>query len=227
VYDNKHAAINEGVLTIEAVRTANGEYRSSRIDTMNHWSFTHGRITATAKLPTGVGTWPALWLLPDERQTPRILAKHGIQDTPDSDLYYAWGGEVDMVEAVGWENKPVSAHMTVHSHASITAGSDTGISEHVQPITDGQTAFHEYSLTKRKGLIEFGVDGRTVHGVERQHGDTLADWPFDDYPYYFIANLAMGGTWGGRMKQEFPPNGIDDSQAPWKFQISELHFQPL
>lgn len=226
IYDDQHATIHNGQLTIEAVRAQAG-YLSSRIDTMGHWSFTHGRVTAVAKLPKGVGTWPAIWFLPDQKQTPAILAEHGIHDTPDSDYYYAWGGEIDMLETVGWQNNPVNNTMSVHSHQSIIAGNSAGISQLVQPVPTGENTFHEYSLTKRNGLIEFGLDGRTVHGVERQQGDTVADWPYDLYRYYLIANLALGGTWGGRMKQDFPPDGIDDSQAPWRFQIAELHYQPL
>jgi beta-glucanase (GH16 family) len=165
--------------------------------------------------------------LPNQSQTPAILARNHITDNPNSNYYYAWGGEIDMLETVGWENDPVNNTMTVHSHRSIAAGSDTGISQLVLPVPTGETEFHEYSLTKRTGLIEFGLDGKTVHGVERQAGDTLAEWPYDDFRYYLIANLAMGGTWGGQMRQEFPPYGIENSHDPWKFEIAALDFQSL
>lgn len=225
VYTNDHATIRDGKLTIQAVRTGKGSYQSSLVDTMNRWGFTHGTITAKAKFPKGVGTWPALWLLPDERDTPAILAKRHINDTPNSDLYYAWGGEIDFAETVGFM-KPVSNNITVHTHKSIESGSD-GMASKIIAVPDGEEAFHEYSVTKKPGHITFGLDGKTVFGIERQHGDTLAEWPFDDYRYYFIANLAMGGSWGGQMKHEYPPLGIDNSQAPWDFEIAELHYQPL
>jgi beta-glucanase (GH16 family) len=227
-YTDTQAIMTKGHLAIEAIKTANG-YKSSRIDTKGLFNFTHGTVTAVAKLPEGVGTWPAIWMLPDATETPRILTKHGIegaQADPNDPTYYAWGGEIDWLETIGANNNPVNNTPAVHTHESITTGVDGGISPFVLPVPDGQKRFHEYGLHKETGLLQFTLDGKVIHEVTRKDGDTLAEWPFDDYRYYLIANLAMGGSWGGRMNKEFPPYGIDDSKGPWKFEIAEMHYQP-
>jgi len=225
IYTKNQATIIHKHLVIEAIKTATG-YESSRINTQGRFNFTHGTITAVAKLPEGVGTWPAIWLLPEEAETPKILKSHGIANHPDSDpAYYAWGGEIDWLETVGAETHPVNNSPAVHTHRSVAAKNEAGISPFVQPVPDGQTKYHEYGLHKESGLLQFTLDGKVVHEVTRKDSDTLRDWPFDDYRYYVIANLAMGGTWGGELRNIYPPNGIDDSKAPWKFQIAEMHYQ--
>ena len=57
--------VEDGVLKITAKREdiAGYEYSSARIITKNKFEFQYGRVDIRAKLPTGVGTWPALWLL--------------------------------------------------------------------------------------------------------------------------------------------------------------------
>lgn len=224
VYTKNHATIKDGLLTIDAVKTATG-YESSRIETKGKFEFTYGTLTAVAKLPDGVGTWPSVWLLPDETATPRILTKDGIIGNPDGDpFYYAWGGEIDFLETVGAENNPVNNQPAVHTHASFSSGNTTGISPVTIAVPDGQQKFHAYGIHKEPGLIQFTLDGKVVHEVKRHKGDTLAQWPFDDYKYYVVANLAMGGTWGGENKADYPPLGIDHTKSPWRFAI-KLTFQ--
>jgi beta-glucanase (GH16 family) len=36
-------------------------YTSARLN--SKFAFTYGRVEVKAKLPTGVGTWPAVWML--------------------------------------------------------------------------------------------------------------------------------------------------------------------
>ena len=57
--------VEDGVLKITAKREdiAGFEYSSARIITRDKFEFQYGRVDIRAKLPTGVGTWPALWLL--------------------------------------------------------------------------------------------------------------------------------------------------------------------
>jgi beta-glucanase (GH16 family) len=223
IYTRDHAKIKNHTLVIDAIKTATG-YASSRIDTRDTFSFTYGTITARAKLPKGVGTWPAIWLLPVEGDTPKVLKKYGIPVNTDDDYYYSYGGEIDILETVGAEDKPVNNQPTAHTYKSRVAG-PTGASTAVVKVPDGQEKFHDYGLRKTPGLLEFTLDGKVVHRFARKAGDDVHTWPYDDYHYYVLANLAMGGTWGGERNKEFPPDGIDDSQAPWQFEIAALHFE--
>lgn len=58
---------------------------SQRIRTKGVFSFRYGRVEARAKLPSGDWTWPAIWMLPEDKK------------------YGGWpaSGEIDIVESRG------------------------------------------------------------------------------------------------------------------------------
>jgi beta-glucanase (GH16 family) len=55
----------DGMLIIEAFseKYQGANYTSGRIMTKGKKEFLYGRIEVRAKLPTGVGMWPAIWML--------------------------------------------------------------------------------------------------------------------------------------------------------------------
>ena len=55
--------VEDGFLKITAISTGGGNYTSSRIKSENLFEFTYGRVEVRAKLPEGGGTWPAIWML--------------------------------------------------------------------------------------------------------------------------------------------------------------------
>ncbi|WP_436756518.1 glycoside hydrolase family 16 protein, partial [Streptomyces sp. URMC 124] len=42
------------------------QFSSGKINTKDHFSLKYGRVDFRAKLPTGNGIWPALWMLPQD-----------------------------------------------------------------------------------------------------------------------------------------------------------------
>ena len=90
----ENARVENGNLIIEARADATAiakfpdwgkqQYSSARLRTLVKASWTYGAVEVRAKLPCGVGTWPAIWMLADDKQTP----------WPDS-------GEIDNMEHVG------------------------------------------------------------------------------------------------------------------------------
>ncbi|MDX1638496.1 MAG: glycoside hydrolase family 16 protein, partial [Balneolaceae bacterium] len=58
----QNVRIEDGKLIIEALKE-NGEWTSARIKTQGKQSFRYVTVKARAKLPTGSGTWPAIWML--------------------------------------------------------------------------------------------------------------------------------------------------------------------
>ena len=54
--------VENGSLIIQAVQS-NGAWTSARIKTQNKRLFTYGLFEFRAKLPTGVGPWPAAWMM--------------------------------------------------------------------------------------------------------------------------------------------------------------------
>ena len=66
-YTNRPAnvLVRNGVLRIKAIREnyKGSGYTSARLVTKNKFDFKYGRVEARARLPKGVGTWPAIWML--------------------------------------------------------------------------------------------------------------------------------------------------------------------
>jgi len=95
----ENARVENGCLVIEArhEKTGTRDYSSARLVTKNKGDWKYGRIEVRAKLPSGTGIWPAIWMLPTD-------VTHG-----------GWprSGEIDIMENVGY--LPDSIFGTVHT----------------------------------------------------------------------------------------------------------------
>ncbi|HKJ43484.1 MAG TPA: glycoside hydrolase family 16 protein [Sunxiuqinia sp.] len=170
--NGENVEVKDGKLIIEA-RYQNGEYTSGRINTKGKRTFTYGIVKMRAKLPAGVGTWPALWMLGENVST----------------VGWPACGELDIMEHVG--KKPGFVHSSIHNPSGHGATPYTGIVEIQNPYSE----FHIYSMEWTKDFITFYVDGRTIYHYQPQK-KTLEDWPFDK-PFFLIFNIAIGGNMGG------------------------------
>ncbi len=167
--------VDKGILTIKA-RNENGLWTSARIKTQYKADWTYGYIEIRAKLPKGVGTWPAIWML------------------PTFDAYGGWprSGEIDIMEHVGFDLDVV--HTTVHTLAyNHKIGTQKNHHEKIPGVTDG---FHIYAILWDEHAIQWFIDGKPFFKFVNEQ-KTSAEWPFDK-PFYLIINLAMGGSWGGQ-----------------------------
>src|SRR4026208_2586222 len=103
----ENARVENGKLIIEARRDSweGHEYTSARLVTKGKGDWTYGRFEVKAKLPSGRGTWPAIWMLPTERS-------YGESYWPDN-------GEIDIMEHVGYDPDVVhgSAHTKAYYHS--------------------------------------------------------------------------------------------------------------
>ena len=98
-YTAENLSVGDGTLTITArqdIAEGDTSYTSSRIRTLGKGDWTYGRFEVRAKLPTGQGLWPAIWLLFSEP------------------TYGQWAasGEIDIMEAIGSE--PGEVFGTLH-----------------------------------------------------------------------------------------------------------------
>src|SRR5262249_48774137 len=98
-----NAYVKGGMLHLRAVKEAlfNFGYTSARLKTRKKdgsplFNQRYGRFEFKAKLPTGKGIWPAIWMLPQDE-------KYG---------GWAASGEIDIVEARGQE--PAKVLGTLH-----------------------------------------------------------------------------------------------------------------
>jgi beta-glucanase (GH16 family) len=190
--DIKNAYVSNGVLTIAALKEnkENREYTSARLVSRNKGDFLYGRIEVKAKLPTGKGTWPAIWMLPTDW------------------LYGDWpkSGEIDIMEHVGYDqdNIVVSVHTESYNHAKKTQKSGT------KKVAGVSNEFHVYRVDWTPYAVRGYVDDQRVLEFVND-GKGYASWPFDK-KFHILLNVAFGGDWGGAM-------GIDASVLPQKMEI--------
>ncbi|AWX44955.1 Glycerophosphodiester phosphodiesterase [Flagellimonas maritima] len=161
------------------------DYTSGSITTKNLAEWTYGRIEIKAKLPKGVGLWPAFWMLGENY----------------SEVGWPECGEIDIMEHVGFD--PDSIFGTIHTKSyNHMRGTEKGKSTFVE---DPYDSYHIYSLLWTPEKMDFLLDGKVYNQIKNEN-KTTAEWPFDQN-FHLKLNIAVGGMLGGR-------EGIDDSSLP-------------
>jgi beta-glucanase (GH16 family) len=210
--------VKDGSLTLAATQQAEPlgyKYASARIDTQNKQSFLYGRIDITAKIPTGAGLWPAVWLLPANNKY------ENLSPATDSTRYLN-GGEMDLIEEVGY--LPNTEYGIVHTLSDAVNPNDVGEYNTVI-VPDGNESYNLYSLLWTPTTITYELNNIPFFTYNKTVGEGYQTWPFDQ-PFYLIINLALGGSWGGGDTAEFPVNGIDNSILPASMNIQSIYYYP-
>jgi beta-glucanase (GH16 family) len=182
----ENARVENGNLIIEARKESFNvsQYTSARLVTKGKADWKYGKFEIRAKLPKGLGTWPAIWM----------LGSTNPMKWPDD-------GEIDIMEEVGFD--PGIIHASIHckdfNHIIGTQKTAT------TPLPDCSDAFHVYGLEWDEKNISISIDGKSYfHFVNENYG--YSKWPFNQ-PMHLLLNLAVGGNWGGQ-------KGVDDSIFP-------------
>jgi licheninase len=189
----RNLRVEGGRLVIEAHRrSGDGEgYTSARIHSRGKGDLLYGRVDIRARLPSGQGTWAALWMLPSDpfRYASNCESDEEWHGNPDCD---AWpnSGEIDIMEHVGYEMSVV--HATVHNRDA-HGGGPRQVSGTIEAL-GLEERFHVYSLEWSPQRIDIYLDG-TVYYTYLNQGNGWEEWPFD-HPFHVIMNLAIGGDWG-------------------------------
>lgn len=168
----QNARIENGVLIIDALKI-NGNWTSARLKSQGKKSFTYGRIVFRAKLPLGIGTWPALWTLGESIST----------------VGWPACGEIDVMEHVGRD--PGVILSAIHTSSS----SGNTVNKNTTQVANHATDFHTYELRWTAEKLEFLADGNLYYTYQPATKNA-ATWPFTA-PQFIIMNIAMGGTLGG------------------------------
>jgi len=190
-------------------------YTSARLRTMNKGDWKYGRFDIRAKLPSGQGTWPAIWMLPTDY------------------VYGGWAasGEIDIMEAVNLKTpstesgaKPGELESrvfgTLHYGKAWPDNVATGQATHLPGYVNPADGFHTYSIEWEEGEFRWYIDNvhfatQTQDGWFSQYMEdgTLVSGgkgaPFNQ-KFHLLLNLAVGGNWSANANE----GGIDKSVFP-------------
>lgn len=190
--NEKNARVENGVLHITARNEDYGgkTFTSARLVSRAGWEY--GKIEVNAKLPDGVGTWSAIWMMP---------VNWSFEDGNWPDI-----GEIDIMEHVGHDPGLIhaSAHSKDYQWQANTQKTDT------MRVHDATRAFHTYILEWTPDVMKAYVDDSLYFAYENE-GLGEDKWPYDK-PYYLIMNVAVGGAWGGVM-------GVDEEAFPQTMEV--------
>jgi beta-glucanase (GH16 family) len=137
-------SVGDGTLQINAdraVSTVIGDgkrfgYTSGLITTAGRFDMTYGYVEVRARIPSGQGLWPALWMLPVDESFPP---------------------EIDIMEAIG--QRPYEAIVTYHR----TRGDEP---QAVVDVGDLSLDMHTYGLEWVPDGITWWIDGTEIFHVD-------------------------------------------------------------
>jgi len=185
-YTNRieNSFVKDGILNIVAKKEVFNdqgeikEYTSARLN--SKFAFTYGRVEVRAKLPTGIGTWPAIWMLNKNIDEPGAYwQKQGFGST-----YWPVCGEVDIVEH--WGNRQNYIQSAVHTESS--AGDDV-VNLGGKVLENVSHQFHIYSMEWYEDKMVFAVDGEVYYTYQPEIKNS-STWPFTT-DQYLLLNIAI------------------------------------
>ena len=163
---------------------------SASIRTRGKADWQYCRVEVRAKVPSCLGTWPAIWMM------------------PTTNTYGGWprSGEIDIMEFVGYE--PDKIHFFLHTEKyNHTKGTGRGTSVTLQ---NPDKEFHVYAVEWFEDHIDWFLNDKKVFTVQND-GSGWESWPLNQ-PFYLILNFAFGGAWGGQQ-------GVDLTKLPLEYCI--------
>jgi beta-glucanase (GH16 family) len=215
--ETDNAFVKDGMLHIRAIKESHEGcgYTSARLKTRKRdgselFCQTYGKFEFRAKLPTGQGVWPALWMLP-------LDEKHGA---------WAASGEIDVMEAKGQE--PTKILGTLHFGGKWPTNTNIGKDYSFPDKGTFADGFHTYAVEWEPGEIRWAVDGKVYQtqsfwwssaktdgakGLNPTKEEDLNMWPAPfDKPFYIVMNLAVGGKFLGNPDKttKFPAEMVVD-----------------
>lgn len=173
-----NATVSNGTLKIIAKKENYGTsaYTSARLLSKGKFSVQYGKIEIRAKLPSKVGTWPAIWMLGNNISTANWPAC----------------GEIDIMEHRAFELNKIfgTVHYQGQSNPAVGEGSTVIIS-------NAAIDFHRYAIQWSATSIKFMVDDVVFYTFSN-----TSNTPFNQ-SFFMILNLAMGGNFGGTVAPTF------------------------
>jgi len=152
-------------------------YRSARLN--SKFAFQYGKIEICAKLPSGLGTWPAIWKLG------KNINKNGAYWDNRGYGTTCWPacGEIGIMEHFGYNQNYVQSA----THTSSSYGGTVNIGGQV--IQTASAEFHTYTLMWYPDRLVFSVDGNINYRYKTIELNN-DKWPFNE-EQYLLLNFAI------------------------------------
>ena len=165
-------------------------YTSASINTKGKRSWKYGRIEVRAKVPGGLGIWPAFWMLGYDK------GKAG----------WPGCGEIDIMEFLGRDSTKI--YGTVHYVDTAGKFRDRGEAPVVGHPSDG---FHIYAIGWDDKRITFYYDSLKYFVFDFKKTEHNPGTVFQK-DFYLLLNMALGheGSWAGP---------VDDKILPGKYYV--------
>ncbi|WP_366184079.1 glycoside hydrolase family 16 protein [Flavobacterium ovatum] len=178
--NSENVVVSGGNLKITAKKSGS-DYTSARLKSEGKYKFTYGKVEVRAKLPSGGGTWPAIWMLGSDYAT------------------NTWPGcgEIDIMEHKGNEQNVI--HGTLH-YPGNSGGNGNG---KTTTIANASTEFHVYKTIWSPASVKIYVDDVLFHTVANNNS-----LPFNK-DFFMILNVAMGGSFGGTIDTAFTQSSME------------------
>jgi len=193
--------VTNGTLKIKAIKEdytspENGtskNYTSARLN--SKYAFKYGRMEVRAKLPSELGTWPAIWTLGQN------ISEQGAYWQTQGYGTTGWPtcGEIDIMEQDS--NKSITSGAF---HFGPDFGSRQYTTDHTS-VSDTENTFHVYSMIWTEEGISLMVDGVEFHNTSNidDRGVGPVDMSFFQANHFILLNVAMGGMLGGPIVENF------------------------
>jgi beta-glucanase (GH16 family) len=182
-YTNRsdNVIVASGLLKITAKKESyqGAQYTSAKIFTKGKFDFKYGTVEIRAKLPSGAGSWPAIWTL----------------GSNISSVGWPACGEIDIMEHAG--NRQGTVQSAMHTPSSYGNTMNKGS----QFLSTVSTEFHIYKVKWTSEEMVFSVDD-VEHYKYNPSNKNSSTWPFDANQY-LILNVAVGGSFGGTIGPNF------------------------
>ncbi len=174
-------------------RSVTRSYTSASLRSRYLFDFKYGRIEVRAKLPSGQGMWPLLWMLPTD------------------EVYGGWprSGEIDIMEAVNLGTRGGKNKIVGTLHYGLMWPQWSAIGKEYRPRSSLTRKFHTYMIEWEADEIRWFFDGK------HYQTQTSAGWynylwggqetgfevpnpraPYDQ-AFYLLLHLAIGGNMPG------------------------------
>lgn len=174
------------------------DYTSASLTTRKSFSFLYGRLEVRAKIPTGGGAWPAIWLLGKGMPWPSC----GEIDVME---YYRIGGVPHILANAAWgDDRP--------NHA-VWNSKRIPFSHFVEKDKTWAKQFHLWRMDWSPQSIRIYLDDELLNEIplrETVNGSIGKRVNPFTRPQYLLLNLALGGDNGG---------DVDNKAMPMKYEI--------